>query len=240
MHNEYRPLNKKFTIHRLQIMIWLLLLILFGILLGFLFDSGLNAIQDLNGVDLHFQAAFGVYVVPILIVLFYLPDVTGINTFFYFGEHGIYVLDAGTFYKRWCILLYVLIYNRIDHYLVCIKFEDIQKVRVLVDRVHMFAQSFNFYNLYMKVVCKDQTIKLIISDSKMGYFSGTVFSNNEAIVNAFDWLSCNHVEVEDHFKILDVLRKGKETIWEHFEKALPQMIHFDEEGDIIESDGQAL
>lgn len=240
MNTEYRPLNKKFTIHRLQIFIWLVLLLMFGALLGFLFDSGMNAIGDLNNMEESFDLTLGIYLVPALIVFFYLPDVTGINTFFYFGEKGIYVLDAGKFYKRWIILLYVMIYNRIDHYLVCIRFEDIQKVRVLVDRVHVFTQSFNFYNLYMKVVCKDQVIKLIISDSKMGYFSGTVFSNNEAIVNAFDWLVCNHVCVEDHFKILDVLRKGEETIWEHFEKVLPQMIHFDEEGDIMESDGQAL
>lgn len=240
MKSEYRPLNKKFTIHRLQIMIWLVLLLLFGVLLGFLFDSGMNAISDLNNMEESFDLTLGIYAVPIIIVFFYLPDVTGINTFFYFGEDGIYVLDAGKFYKRWIILLYVMVYNRIDHYLVCIPFSEIIKVRLLVDRVHMFAQSFNFYNLYMKVVCKDQTIKLIISDSKLGYFSGTVFSSSEAIVNAFDWLLCNQVCVEDHFKILDVLRKGEETIWEHFEEALPQMIHFDEEGDIIESNGQAL
>lgn len=240
MKNEYRPLNKKFTIHRLQILIWFVLLVLFGLLLGFLFDSSMNAIGDLNDMKDSFNFTLGIYLVPILIVFFYLPDVTGINTFFYFGEEGIYVLDAKNFYKRWTILLYVLIYNRIDHYLLCMRFEDIIKVRVLVDRVHLFAQSFNFYNLYMKVVTKEQTIKLIISDSKVGYFSGTVFSNNEDIVNSFDWLACNQVQIEDHFKILDVLRKGEETIWEHFEKALPQMIHFDEEGDIIESNGQAL
>lgn len=239
MNKDYTPLKEKYMLHRSQILVYLLILLFFGWLLGFLLDQAITNVEGAN-VSLDAFKGWGMIVLPVIIIFAYLPMMTGIQNFYYFGDKGIYHLYGGSFLHRWAILLYVLIYNRMDRYLNCIPFHDIVKIRLLIDRVHAGYASYNFYNIYMKVVTKDEVIRFVISDAKLGFLQGTIFSSPENIINSFAWLKSNGVVIEDHFGILDIFAKGEESIWEHFEEALPKMIHFDDDGDIIETDGKAL